>query len=160
MLNRPIKDDSLLTSLRKHVWFVCLMAFVIGWSSAVFAVVKPVHQSMMTELSVKQSHAEMLAMSNCHEAQTLQVLIQHDASQHTQSPVALDCHLSANEQMQHASCHECAQLHCQSLSTWLDVQTIKLFNLEEIQQLQQFNFDYSAQHLNGFWQQILRPPKA
>lgn len=44
-------------------------------------------------------------------------------------------------------------------STWLDVQTVKLFSAEEIQQRQQLNFDYSAQHLNGFWQQILRPLK-
>ena len=160
MLNRPIEDESLLTSLRKHVWFVCLMAFAIGWSSAVFAIVKPVHQSMMTELSVKQSHAEMLAMSNCHEAQTSPAQVKHDSSSHVQIQVDQDCHPSIKDQMQHASCNDCAQLHCQSLSTWLDVQTVKLFSAEEIQQRQQLNFDYSAQHLSGFWQQILRPPKA
>jgi C1A family cysteine protease len=150
-----------LTQLRKQAWFVFLMTFVIGWSSAVLASAQPRHQQMMTELSVPQSHsAEMLAMSNCHEAQTSPVQLKHDSSSHVQIQVDQDCHPSIKDQMQHASCSDCAQLHCQSLSTWLDVQTVKLFRAEEIQQLQQLNFDYSAQHLNGFWQQILRPPKA
>ncbi|MDT4886028.1 hypothetical protein FQZ97_1223340 [compost metagenome] len=99
-------------------------------------------------------------MSNCHEAQTSQAQLKHDSSSHVQIQVDQDCHPSIKDQMQHASCNDCAQLHCQSLSTWLDVQTVKLFSAEEIQQRQQLNFDYSAQHLNGFWQQILRPPKA
>ena len=150
----------MLTQLRKQAWFVFLITFVIGWSSVVLASAQPMHQQMMTELSVKQNHAEMLAMSNCHEAQTSPVQLKHDSSSHVQIQVDQDCHPSIKDQMQHASCSDCAQLHCQSLSTWLDVQTVKLFRAEEIQQLQQLNFDYSAQHLNGFWQQILRPPKA
>lgn len=150
----------MLTQLRKQAWFVFLITFVIGWSSVVLASVKPMHQQMMTELSVQQNHAEMLAMSNCHEAQTSPVQLKHDSSSHVQIQVDQDCHPSIKDQMQHASCNDCAQLHCQSLSTWLDVQTVKLFRAEEIQQRQQLNFDYLAQHLNGFWQQILRPPKA
>ena len=151
----------MLTQLRKQAWFVFLMTFVIGWSSVVLASAQPMHQQMMTELSVKQSHsAEMLAMSNCHEAQTSPAPVKHDSSSHVQIQVDQDCHPSIKDQMQHASCNDCAQLHCQSLSTWLDVQTVKLFSAEEIQQRQQLNFDYSAQHLSGFWQQILRPPKA
>lgn len=150
----------MLTQLRKQAWFVFLITFVIGWSSVVLASAQPMHQQMMTELSVKQNHVEMLAMSNCHEAQTSQVQVKHDSSSHVQIQVDQDCHPSIKDQMQHASCNDCAQLHCQSLSTWLDVQTVKLFSAEEIQQRQQLNFDYSAQHLNGFWQQILRPPKA
>ena len=150
----------MLTQLRKQAWFVFLITFVIGWSSVVLASVKPMHQQMMTELSVQQNHAEMLAMSNCHEAQTSPASVKHDSSSHVQIQVDQDCHPSIKDQMQHASCNDCAQLHCQSLSTWLDVQTVKLFRAEEIQQRQQLNFDYLAQHLNGFWQQILRPPKA
>ena len=151
----------MLTQLRKQAWFVFLIAFVIGWSSAVLASVKPIHQQMMTELSVKQSHsAEMLAMSNCHAAQTSQAQVKHDSSSHIQIQVDQDCHPSIKDQMQHTSCNDCAQLHCQSVSTWLDAQTVKLFSAETSQQLQQLNFEYSAQHLTGFWQQILRPPKA
>ena len=150
----------MLTQLRKQAWFVFLITFVIGWSSVVLASAQPMHQQMMTELSVKQNHAEMLAMSNCHEAQISPAPVKHDSSSHVQIQVDQDCHPSIKDQMQHASCNDCAQLHCQSLSTWLDVQTVKLFRAEEIQQRQQLNFDYSAQHLNGFWQQILRPPKA
>ena len=71
----------MLTQLRKQAWFVFLMTFVIGWSSAVLASVQPMHQQMMTELSVQQSHsAEMLAMSNCHEAQTSPASVKHDSS--------------------------------------------------------------------------------
>ena len=120
----------MLTQLRKQAWFVFLITFVIGWSSVVLASVQPMHQQMMTELSVKQSHAEMLAMSNCHEAQTSPAPVKHDSSSHVQIQVDQDCHPSIKDQMQHASCNDCAQLHCQSLSTWLDVQTVKLFRAE------------------------------
>ena len=73
----------MLTQLRKQAWFVFLMTFVIGWSSAVLASVKPMHQQMMTELSVKQSHsAEMLAMSNYHEAQTSQAQLTNNTVIH------------------------------------------------------------------------------
>ena len=151
----------MLTQLRKQAWFVFLMAFVIGWSSAVFASAQPMHQQMMTEFSIHQSDsAEKLAMPNCHDEQTAPIQMKHDSSQHVQVQVDQDCHSSIKDQMQHASCNDCAQLHCQSLSTWLDAQTVESFSTEEIQQLQQLNFDYSAQHLTGFWQQILRPPKA
>ncbi|OTG65729.1 hypothetical protein B9T25_11505 [Acinetobacter sp. ANC 4470] len=151
----------MLTQLRKQAWFVFLMAFVIGWSSAALASAKPMHQQMMSELSVHQGHsAGMQAMSNCHEAQTLQAHVKHDASQHVQMQLDQDCYNSAQDQTEHLSCNDCAQLYCQSLSTWLNVQTVELFDIEDTQQLQQLNFDYSAQHLSGFWQQILRPPKA
>ena len=97
----------MLTQLRKQAWFVFLITFVIGWSSVVLASAQPMHQQMMTELSVKQSHsAEMLAMSNCHEAQTSQAQLKHDSSSHVQIQVDQDCHPSIKDQMQHASCND------------------------------------------------------
>lgn len=142
----------MLTSFRKQVWFVGLMAFVMGWSSVAFASVQPLHQNMMSE---SMHHAQM-HMSDCHDARPMQV--HHKASSPVQSDTG--CHTVIQDQIQHLSCGDCNQLYCQSLSTWLDAQGVESFDFAELQQSQLFNFDYFAQHLNGFWQQILRPPKA
>lgn len=150
----------MLTSLRKQAWFVFLMVFTIGWSSVAFASAKPMHQQMMNEARVDHHHnAEMTAMSGCHDSVSVEPHMQH-SSEHVKAAHDQDCHQTMTDQQQHFSCNDCVQLHCQSLTTWLDSQTAELLNLDNIQEHPQRNFDYSAQHLTGFWQQILRPPKA
>ena len=150
----------MLTSLRKQLWFVLLMVFAMGWSSVALASVKYMHQHMMHAASADQHHnAEMTAMSGCHDSVNAEPDTQH-SSEPVKAPHDQDCHQTMQDQMQHFSCNDCVQLHCQSLTTWLDSGTAALLNLNPIQEHPQRNFDYSAQHLTGFWQQILRPPKA
>jgi len=150
----------LLTSLRKQAWFVLLMVFAIGWSSVVFASAKPMHQQMITQSSVAQHQQAMTAMSGCHESVNAQSHAHQHPSEYVKAPHDQDCHQTMQNQMQHSSCNDCVPLHCQSLTSWLDSQTTELLSFDHIQEHPQRNFDYSAQHLMGFWQQILRPPKA
>ena len=152
------KEQSVLTQLRKQAWFVFLMVFSIGWSSIVFASEKPMHHQMMQQSSVVQYQQAMTAMSDCHEMQMSPLHGQH--SKPVQAQGDQNCHQTMLNQAQHLSCNDCVQLHCQSLTVWLDPQISDLVHLEEVQEHPQRNFDYSAQHLTGFWQQILRPPKA
>ena len=150
----------MLTSLRKQLWFVFLMVFAMGWSSVALASVKSMHQHMMHAASVDQHHnAEIITMSGCHDLVNVESHMQH-SSEHIKAAHEQDCHQTMPDQTQHFSCNDCVQLHCQSLTTWLDSATAELPNLDPIQEHPQRNFDYSAQHLTGFWQQILRPPKA
>ena len=151
----------MLTSLRKQLWFVFLMVFAMGWSSVALASVKSMHQHMMHAASVDQHHnAEMMAMSGCHDSTSIQAHMQQHPAEHIKAAHDQDCHQTMTDRTQHFSCNDCVQLHCQSLTTWLDSPTAALLNLDPIQEHPQRNFDYSAQHLTGFWQQILRPPKA
>ena len=151
----------MLTSLRKQLWFVLLMVFAMGWSSVALASVKSMHQHMMHAASVDQHHnAEMTAMSGCHDSTSIQAHMQQHPAEHIKAAHDQDCHQTMTDHTQHFSCNDCVQLHCQSLTTWLDSATAELPNLDPIQEHPQRNFDYSAQHLTGFWQQILRPPKA
>ncbi|NNG83104.1 MULTISPECIES: hypothetical protein [Acinetobacter Taxon 24D] len=150
----------MLTSLRKQAWFVFLMVFAIGWSSVAFASVKPMHQQMMNEANVDyHPNAEITAMSGCYDSVSVEPHMQH-SSEHVKAAHDQDCHQTMTDQQQHFSCNDCVHLHCQSLTVWLDSQISDLVHLEEAQEHLQRNFDYSAQHLTGFWQQILRPPKA
>ncbi|WP_291354290.1 MULTISPECIES: hypothetical protein [unclassified Acinetobacter] len=151
----------MLTSLCKQAWFVFLMVFAIGWSNAVLAFEQPMHQQMMSELTVQhEDKMPMTTMSGCHDSVKTLPDMQHHPVDQLKVQHDQDCHQDMGDQQQHFSCNDCVPLHCQSLTVWLDSQISDLVHLEEVQEHPQRNFDYSAQHLSGFWQQILRPPKA
>ena len=149
------------TSLRKQAWFVFLMVFAIGWSNAVLAFEQPMHQQMMSELTAQhEDKMSMMTMSGCHDSVNTQPHMQQHPVEQVDVSHDLDCNQGMSDQQQHFSCNDCLQLHCQSLSLWLDSQAHPLVHLHTIQEHPQLNFAYFAQHLSGFWQQILRPPKA
>ncbi|OAL76189.1 hypothetical protein AY606_12770 [Acinetobacter sp. SFB] len=151
----------MLTSLRKQAWFVLLMAFAIGWSSVAFASAKSMHQQMMSELTLQHKHSmPMTTMSGCHDSVSTQAHTSQHSAEHVIAPSEQDCHQTMMDQQQHFSCNDCVQLHCQSLILWLDSDIAEILSFDHIQQHPQRNFNYSAQHLMGFGQQILRPPKA
>ena len=153
------KGIFVLTSLRKQAGFVLLMAFVIGWSSIAFASGKMLHQQMMSQMSIAHHQKiNMTNISNCHDMQ--QVSHQNHPTAHHLSQDDQSCDQVKNDQPQHVSCNDCAQLHCQSLTTYVDSQPLHLVNANAVLDHPQPDFDYSAQHLMGFWQRILRPPKA
>jgi len=80
------------------------------------------------------AQSDMIAKSNCHASDMLQ-----------------------NKQVQ---CQECAQYHCQTTLTLLDVEPLAFVQLEAALVQSSPHFRYQAQHLVGYWQEILRPPKA
>lgn len=151
----------MLTSLRKQAWFVFLMVIAIGWSNAALAFEQPMYQQMMSKLTIQhESKMPMTTMSGCHDSVKTQPHMQHHPAAQVNVSHDQDCHQGMSDQQQHFSCNDCLQLHCQSLSLWLDSQSHPLVQVQAIQEHPQLNFAYSAQHLSGFWQQILRPPKA
>lgn len=97
-------------------------------------------------------------MSNCHDMQ--QVSQQDHPTAHQLPQDDEHCDQVKSDPPQHLSCNDCTQLHCQSLTTYVDAQPLHLVNATAILDHPQPYFDYSAQHLMGFWQRILRPPKA
>lgn len=73
---------------------------------------------------------------------------------------ASDCTSLKADQAQNLSCSDCTQLHCQTLSSYIDsALPISVIALA-YDHLQDFDSHYNAQHFSGFWQEILRPPKA
>ncbi|CAB1216841.1 hypothetical protein [Acinetobacter bouvetii] len=151
----------MLTALRKQAWFVFLMVFAIGWSNAVLASEQPMHQQMMRAIVMDHQQAAASEMPDCHQDSKESLMGQYHSVEHvTVLQQDQDCHQHMTDHKQHLSCNDCLQLHCQSLSIWLDSQTPDLVQIEAIQAHPVLNFDYTAQHLSGFWQQILRPPKA
>ena len=147
------------------------MAFVMGWSSLVYASSMPMHAQMLqqqfTELqpSTKMDnsqHQQHQAMSNaesdCHA--TLQNM-QHHQSYKLQMDMQnspCDRHLTSSTPIK--QCADCAQLHCQTLAVWLDTAMADALPHLPPDSASNLHSLYSAQHLIGYWQEILRPPKA
>ena len=150
----------MLTSLRKQAWFVFLMVFAIGWSTAALASEQLMHEQMMHSSAVEHLQTASKDMPDCHDSLSVHSQIQHHPVEQLKVQHDQDCHQGMADHQQHFSCNDCLQLHCQSLTLWLDSQAHPLVHLQAIPEHQQLNFYYSAKHLSGFWQQILRPPKA
>lgn len=110
-------------------------------------------------------HFEQAQVSQYDQSLRLNLYCQHDqatAVTHTTNMdvESIDHGLDHVQHQQHAKCHECSPLHCQSISSSLDTAVIVAFQpLSERQQYLQHS-NYLAQHLLGHWQDILRPPKA
>ena len=71
-----------------------------------------------------------------------------------------NCHASDMLQNKQVQCQECAQYHCQTTLTLLEVEPLAVVQLEAALVQSSPHFRYQAQHLVGYWQEILRPPKA
>ncbi len=129
----------MLTQPYKQMWFVVLMAFVMGWSGIVSAAVKPAHDWMMSNQaagseirhSATAAH-EVTSLPDCHTTalqthpETKQHISGHDAQgqpssqyEHTSATDtdlnAADCYGSADFSTAKMNCQDCAQLHCQKL---------------------------------------------
>lgn len=142
------------------------MAFVMGWSSLVFASTMPMHAKMLQQqmadaqqvtavvFSEHEQHQSVdKTQSNCHSATAA---MQHHAHMDAQkNHCESGLHGSAGKQ-----CADCAQLHCQTLSIWLDTAVTDPLQYFHPDTLTNLHSRYTAQHLIGYWQEILRPPKA
>ena len=178
------------------MWFLCLVAFVIGWSGVSYAFVGSNHSSAYIAIDQPdqmddcddgfKQHAQHVAakklspqaqINNQSDAtdplkiNAVQQHMQHQAKtlsktmhcQHDHAFAGASTFTHAAEQGSHQShipCHECAQLHCQSLSSSLDTAAIALFQPLLESNHHSHNSIYTAQHVSGYWQEILRPPKA
>ena len=157
-------DHIVLKRLRQHAACALLMAFVMSWSSVASAVQKPIHSIMMQQAAAQESssavhHAMQNAQantdSNCHDMPAML-----DAKQIAEQNTLPHCDMSMANAMP-SQCSDCALWHCQ----------ISVFSLDvyQPQQLDAFKSDvtvetiqsrYTEQYLKGYWQEILRTPKA
>ena len=166
--------------LRKHLSFALLMAFVIGWSGVVAAQQNIIHQQMMNEMinaqytsqntktdivSAKQQGDSAHILSDCH-----QPLVKHNVIpshyqtaelEHTTTQAAHcdEMNLQSQSNMEQMDCQDCALWHCQFSTSLIDAALVNVQAVSMTEYHDVPKFIYTAQHLKGHWQEILRPPQ-
>ncbi len=144
--------------LKTHSWFVLLIILVMGWSGIAQASAAPMHQMMQLSM---QAATGMQSMPDCHQTKSSSPVSGHQMHMAQSDMTAKsNCHASDMLQNKQVQCQECAQYHCQTTLTLLDVEPLALVQLEVALVQSPPHFRYQAQHLVGYWQEILRPPKA
>lgn len=145
----------LVTHFLKQAWFICLMTFVIGWSGMSNALSSTSHITPVSN-AAQLEHQAIVNSAAAHCAEMAQL----DAAQDLLDRQASSCHLAdaASATMKH--CPDCRISFCQSLFVWLSPTSIPLSLLAPSESSHKQLIAYQAQHLAGFWQEILRPPKA
>ncbi|MDH0656462.1 hypothetical protein N5D11_10080 [Acinetobacter johnsonii] len=144
--------------LKTHSWFVLLITLVMGWSGIAQASAAPMHQMM--QLSI-QAATGMQSMPDCHQTKSSSPVSGHQMHMaQTDMTAKSNCHASDMLQNKQVQCQECAQYHCQTTLTLLYVEPLAVVQLEAALVQSSPHFRYQAQHLVGYWQEILRPPKA
>ena len=144
--------------LKTHSWFVLLITLVMGWSGIAQASAAPMHQMM--QLSI-QAATGMQSMPDCHQTKSSSPVSGHQMHMaQTDMTAKSNCHASDMLQNKQVQCQECAQYHCQTTLTLLYVEPLAVVQLEAALVQSSPQFRYQAQHLVGYWQEILRPPKA
>ena len=153
--------------LKTHSWFVLLIILVMGWSGIAQASAAPMYQMMQLSMQAatsEQSSAHATgrqSMLDCHQTKSSSPVSGHQMHM-AQSDITAksNCHASDMLQNKQVQCQECAQYHCQTMLTLLDVEPLAVVQLEAALVQSSPHFRYQAQHLVGYWQEILRPPKA
>lgn len=144
--------------LKTHSWFVLLITLVMGWSGIAQASAAPMHQMMQLSM---QAATGMQSMPDCHQTKSSSPVSGHQMHMaQTDITAKSNCHASDMLQNKQVQCQECAQYHCQTTLTLLEVEQLALVQLEVALAQSTPHFRYQAQHLVGYWQEILRPPKA
>ena len=144
--------------LKTHSWFVLLITLVMGWSGIAQASAAPMHQMMQLSM---QAATGMQSMPDCHQTKSSSPVSGHQMHiAQTDITAKSNCHALDMLQNKQVQCQECAQYHCQTTLTLLDVEPLAVVQLEAALVQSSPYFRYQAQHLVGYWQEILRPPKA
>ena len=153
--------------LKTHSWFVLLITLVMGWSGIAQASAAPVHQMMQLSMQTatsEQSSAHATgrqSMPDCHQTKSSSPVSGHQMHMAQTDMIAKsNCHASDMLQNKQVQCQGCAQYHCQTALTLLEVEPFAVVQLEVALVQSSPHFRYQAQHLVGYWQEILRPPKA
>lgn len=149
------------------------MVFAIGWSSVSIASAKVMqmsmqHEQMMSSFSSTQHQAMMkkaslqLIKNHCIDRQKYNndhnQSINHD--QHVNNLQNCHTQVGHSKSIQDSECQDCALFSCQSSVIWFNSDIPKMITLDHYQNSASYQATYQAQHLAGFWQEILRPPKA
>mgnify|MGYP007104452523 CR=1 FL=1 len=126
------------------------------------ATVQPAHAAMQLANSTSISRVKSSASLpvSCHTEKADSPVEQHHTSHHGASPSAQlpDCE-QGHDPEQHLNCQDCPPLHCQPGLSYLKIALPELEQASSTFELEPRFHLYHAQHLPGYWQEILRPPK-
>ncbi len=102
---------------------------------------------MSAEMSAMPQH-EMSA--HCHQLDMPSMQMNDDCQDQ----------VSSSQHQQHLNCPDCQILHCQSINADLPQATVNLTAQPSAElEVMQYGIDHPVD-LTGYWQEILRPPKA
>ena len=158
----------MLSNLFKQVWLVGLMVCAISLSGLSYAFSPMMSMSTSADLQTRPADAKVHG-SNSSVPPTEKS--SHDTS-HCQSErdvhAEMPSHMSSSKatashcvfMSDQMDCQNCPLSICQISNAWLQVQQLAVQGPIAIALQGQFSSHYQAQHLVGFWQKILRPPKA
>lgn len=132
----------------QQAWLILLMVFAIGWGAMSVASANSMHLIQMQQ----QPCAKQRVHGDQHASQM--AIIEHA----THAPASQHCDNQASTQ-QH-ECLDCNFSACQSMMSWLNTESQPLTILHPYEANTALSFPYTARHLSGYWQDILRPPKA
>lgn len=140
----------------KQTWFVVLMVFAMSWSVVSNAFAQPMHALMGMQQMSQSEHCTQQAV-------VAPDLAKHGSSHHQATPPVSN-HCQALQSADHIkmvkSCPDCSTAYCQvsHLAVSQDAVVLRQPAWEVPKQIS--STAYQAQHLLGFHQQILRPPRA
>ncbi|WP_130804574.1 hypothetical protein [Acinetobacter ihumii] len=143
---------------RRRTWFVLLMVFMMSWSGVAVASVKNMHVGMMQ--SIVQPIQHLSKKSPCDDPHIHANKMQHDLAHTPQDKMHCDQQPQLHSSNISVSCQDCHQLHCQNLNNYVEHVIPTLPEHTVFAAMATPPSDYNVQHFTGFWQEILRPPKA
>lgn len=146
---------------RKQTWFVLLMVFIMSWSGVAVASVKNMHAGMIQNGVQPIQHSSN--GSPCHNNAMQHINaqnMQHGLKHLNQTMMHCDQQTQLHSSTISQSCQDCHQLHCQNLNSYAEHVIPALPQQTAFAAISDSHTDYRGQHFSGFWQEILRPPKA
>jgi len=134
-----------LGRLLKQSWLICFLVFLTGWSTVSAHLLSHFGGSQPT-----QRASQHIGHAGCHE-------VSHAASQSAHH----SCINGDNHQtVQQVHCQDCSSLHCNTLPVVLAAADNVPESLPNLSLPETSHSHYFARYLPGYWQEILRPPKA
>lgn len=127
------------------------MIFIIGWSGVSNAALQNMHIAMMMQHTPSESVAVISQHELIHD-----VLTQESAQNHCE----LATQQLENALNHHVPCQDCIYFSCHVPIIGISSDIPMLEKPWHNSNSYFLPSDYQAQHLTGFWQKILRPPKA
>ncbi|RKG47217.1 hypothetical protein D7V68_12410 [Acinetobacter cumulans] len=114
-----------------------------------------VHEVQLATKHLPEHGASTMLMSDCHQ--------QSKPSSHSDTTKAMPlahCDLSNTTLKHKDGCQVCAQWHCQMMLVAVELTPNEWVEPRSVEFKSALVSPYAAQHLQGYWQEILRPPKA
>lgn len=110
-----------------------------------------------TDMIAQMDTSAEMSASHCQLGDATQTPTAVQASEHALPQANTDAHCQITNAM---DCQSCPLSLCQISVAWLQIEHFATVLPLNHSQKSKFTSHYQAQHLAGFWQEILRPPKA